>query len=514
MPNIQLIKLDWSDGTPETWPKGADVDPTPKNGEVNYHFKLPLDSIKYSLYKKKCGQFLSQFSREEGLPADTEIELSELPQGYALFEHRKGSRTDVYLWGHPTGRKFRSPAEFNPHLQWMALNTTHQANTDDTCICVCCKQSGGARNSTIDRTPGGPMSAKKEKKNFAVQERREELEPDAPAYRVAELVWARAPQGGSEEWVPAVVVKRHKGEKSLDAKYDVKDIGSKGIRPNLPHSDVLPWLARAVEGPEAQKSTAVKTAQQICKTWSLISSYTPDVSSGRDPRAGKYYNGMFIGPERIWRNEPVRLKSDPEAGEEAEDEIMLISAFLRSEADTTVTLLGDIYTFHTFKDDEDGAANHDLPPGMVITDRMRTYAADRGYWKPKFGPEYESNLELDEIAGRWYEDWVFPSEPKITLGSVEVSRWVTNRAEGMGSESWDGEGAVAATPGASGGVGTPTPAGRIGNGASPLARKVLDSDGSAKRPLEIDSAVGSEEPAAKVPRSDGQTDATQSSDKI
>lgn len=68
--------------------------------------------------------------------------LKELPEGYVLWEHVKytvdkktGEKTkshgnhaagvhdrqDAYLYGHPEGRKkrYRSPAEFFPHLLWL-----------------------------------------------------------------------------------------------------------------------------------------------------------------------------------------------------------------------------------------------------------------------------------------------------------------------------------------------------------------------------------------------------------
>ncbi|KAJ3183431.1 hypothetical protein HDU87_006750 [Geranomyces variabilis] len=45
------------------------------------------------------------------------------PIGYHLFGRTRsdGVTVDPYLYGHPSGRRFRSPTEFQPHLVWLAV---------------------------------------------------------------------------------------------------------------------------------------------------------------------------------------------------------------------------------------------------------------------------------------------------------------------------------------------------------------------------------------------------------
>ncbi|KAI8824804.1 uncharacterized protein EV422DRAFT_617282 [Fimicolochytrium jonesii] len=58
------------------------------------------------------------------------------PKGYKLFETRRhvGTHVDAYLYGHPSGRRYRSPAEFEPHLRWLV-----EGKPTVPCPCQFCK---------------------------------------------------------------------------------------------------------------------------------------------------------------------------------------------------------------------------------------------------------------------------------------------------------------------------------------------------------------------------------------
>ncbi|KAJ3327321.1 hypothetical protein HDU76_012003 [Blyttiomyces sp. JEL0837] len=65
----------------------------------------------------------------------SKLEIEEFPSGYKLFFHMRGSgdRFDLYLYGHPSGRRFRSPNEFMPHLKWLS-----GGNPSNPCLCKVC----------------------------------------------------------------------------------------------------------------------------------------------------------------------------------------------------------------------------------------------------------------------------------------------------------------------------------------------------------------------------------------
>ncbi|KAJ3159394.1 hypothetical protein HDU86_001712 [Geranomyces michiganensis] len=45
-------------------------------------------------------------------------------------------RADAYIFGHPSGSKFRSTTEFMPHLAWLVSDETHKASN---CLCKLCQ---------------------------------------------------------------------------------------------------------------------------------------------------------------------------------------------------------------------------------------------------------------------------------------------------------------------------------------------------------------------------------------
>ena len=81
--------------------------------------------------------------------------LHSLPANYVLYDHVKetydkdpktgepfdepfDSRHDYYLYGHISGRRYRSPAEFLPHLYYL-MNSTKETANQFGCRCqLCC----------------------------------------------------------------------------------------------------------------------------------------------------------------------------------------------------------------------------------------------------------------------------------------------------------------------------------------------------------------------------------------
>jgi hypothetical protein len=70
---------------------------------------------------------------------DQKYILAKWPINYALYKHvrdtaaGKAYRHDHYLYGHPSGRRFRSANQFGPHLLWL-MNGSEEAD----CPCEIC----------------------------------------------------------------------------------------------------------------------------------------------------------------------------------------------------------------------------------------------------------------------------------------------------------------------------------------------------------------------------------------
>ncbi|KAJ1505342.1 hypothetical protein HMI54_006041, partial [Coelomomyces lativittatus] len=108
---------DYSDGNPLLWPVSQP-----------HVLCLPCkDELQGNLYLKK-------------------LQLTELPLGYQCFEvflpfpllpHQK-PRKDKFLYGHPSGKRFRSPNEFAPHLQFLYAYSRQPDSKKLKCQCVLC----------------------------------------------------------------------------------------------------------------------------------------------------------------------------------------------------------------------------------------------------------------------------------------------------------------------------------------------------------------------------------------
>ncbi|KAI6863863.1 hypothetical protein KC334_g20354, partial [Hortaea werneckii] len=141
----------------EPTPEQLDQKPD-KHGVADYYREVPLDEVKSLDWRRKLGGMLARELAWKDQAGQTDIGymLATFPEGYRLFEHVKkterdgktevksknhaggaNDRQDAYLYGHPSGRKkrFRSPADFFPHLLWLS---TDESGDPDNCGCKIC----------------------------------------------------------------------------------------------------------------------------------------------------------------------------------------------------------------------------------------------------------------------------------------------------------------------------------------------------------------------------------------
>ncbi|KAF2395643.1 hypothetical protein EJ06DRAFT_266223 [Trichodelitschia bisporula] len=128
-------------------------------GVISYYREITHDEAKHQDWRRKlAGMLIRQLGDAEQIARDKNFILHDLPENYRLFEHVKSrstevdgkvqknpkthaggghDRQDAYLYGHPLGRKkrYRSPAEFFPHLLWLSTDETGDRNN---CSCKLC----------------------------------------------------------------------------------------------------------------------------------------------------------------------------------------------------------------------------------------------------------------------------------------------------------------------------------------------------------------------------------------
>ncbi|OBZ68030.1 hypothetical protein A0H81_11710 [Grifola frondosa] len=127
-----------------------------ENGMVDYYEEADEKSERF--WRMRLGEFLAlhvvrEDMLKEGMTPrryDRTL-LSEFPEGYKLWVHKKGDphdpRKDFYLHGSRYVRQFRSPMEFCLHLKWLANGKPMKPG--DKPDCQCCYCDGSQRQGAI-----------------------------------------------------------------------------------------------------------------------------------------------------------------------------------------------------------------------------------------------------------------------------------------------------------------------------------------------------------------------------
>lgn len=267
-------------------------------------------------------------------------------------------------------------------------------------------------------------------------------------YRPGELVWFS--KGAA--WGLAVICKRHVANSK--ARYLLQPLSHPLRHPSAVFRDqdlIRPWLAWSVPGTTHAK-IANYTYEQV--PWervirgefgtgdaevdgSILAAKTIDASySFFDPLdmptavpGTVYYTGMFLGAEKIWVGEPVRLRSMND------DVVILVVQQIIERTTTTppyVTLVGDIYKFvempTPYRDRKDWPSPN-LPPRMVADLRFRNEVSDdakRGVWHEWKLLQTMAQKTLPDVKGRWYETRVLLPILREVEYQNDVSKGITS----------------------------------------------------------------------------------------
>jgi hypothetical protein len=376
-------------------------------------------------------------------------------------------RQDAYLYGHPQGRKkrFRSPADFFPHLLWLA---TDKEGDPDNCSCKICspdgdddreayssKSEGNVKNE-VKFAPPTLSAAPKPTPNFALlsassssisaspskptnppgsstasKEQQADGNPNGKyIYRPGELVWFN----NVSNWRLGVVAKR--GLKNNKPQYLLQPLSNpyqhQKYQIKEDESLLRPWLAWSVPSttvPQLNEMLYEKVpwdrvitgefdqgqVRDYVVDGSILSAKVIDASYSLFDRNENaltgpgevHYNGMFLGAEKIWVGEPVRLRvASPDIV------VLIIHKLIERttpQSTSIVTVVGDVYKFVEMPTPYKNIADWptpDLPPRMATDLRYRNevaHVAKTGIWYEWRLLEPAARKGLADIKGRWYE---------------------------------------------------------------------------------------------------------------
>ncbi|KAF1919563.1 transcription-silencing protein Clr2-domain-containing protein [Ampelomyces quisqualis] len=472
-------------------PTAAQLDRTPNaHGQCDYYRLIAPDDPKHVDWRKKLGGMLL---RELGGRAHQDkwqqTILWAFPENYRLYEHIKTKadghaktpknlknhsggghdRQDAYLYGYPQGprKRYRSPADFFPHLLWLC---TDEASDYQNCTCKMCspvqldvdKPAAPPEPAAAHRSPpvalpppavSPPAPAALHPTPLPPPRGSEQLADrryGQPMCRTGEVVWFFRPK--TSAWGLGLVLRRWLAKDAPPSKaYLVQPLSHPfdAAAPELVTADqhLKPWLAwsapsctypylqqhpqltyehvdwnallsgRYGEGvPDVDAS--IMAAKAIDTTYTLFERIKAvPAPSGED----RHYNGIYLGAEKIWRGDPVRIR----LGVTGTDLLVITDIVERITTNSTqpqpgaqptpssqIYMTGDIYSYSTLPAPD---PTH-LPTSPSATDpnipiRMREDMAWRNrtlvpttqtlaYWRLI---ATASRIEMPDIKGRWYE---------------------------------------------------------------------------------------------------------------
>lgn len=554
-----------------------------KNTNEDDYFELLPPDDGDAIYWKAClGETLHDEMNLMKGPGDVPWVLADFPENYRLYRHvqkkkertkdRKGDSSstsrsdgikaskaskgqDCYLYGYPFGRKqrFRSPAEFFPHLWWLS-----QGKSDDhtDCCCKhCCPEWFEKHIATLQPLPGRekvgdpPPSKNKTKptvkqpsvvlpqqnipKNpqVVIQQRptpqdnsisnkpvvKKTAVPPAPKtstsntktpvnrgpvpgvlmptalaapksleqdidsqvgkfiYRPGELAWFNR----GTAWGLSVIIKRDlvKDQRNQDCpRYLVQPLSHPFHHPDTKvvstEQDLRPWLAWSAPGPthqalaiqnlryntidwkavlegrfgpgDVEVDGSIYAAKMIDDSFSLID----QLSNNTTTTGERSYNGLYLGGEKLWVGEPVRLRVP-----NGQQDIMIIHHIIEklkanstNAASATIIIVGDIYRWTTtpYVTGQEPAENPNLPirlrQDLIYRNRL-TIASKQtiSYWKILGSA---TRISITDIKGRWYESSILlpvlhgvanfrEHEKHGEIG--DVGSWINGRGDANGT---------------------------------------------------------------------------------
>ncbi|KAI5785848.1 hypothetical protein EDC01DRAFT_190235 [Geopyxis carbonaria] len=489
------ITIHNSDGAGEgEWPK----DRTPQSPtNFNYHRLIAPGEPKDELWRIKVASGIIEALDPTKNPID--YMLDKIPEGYALMEHTKSQnegavRKDTYLFGHPQGKKFRSPAEFIPHAIWLEaqmMDGPMHEKYGQACACGNCtgtSKRNGATPREKKQTPRKPLLEMDDVTSALTTQAREERiretttddegegeqETAGWTFRKGELVWiylgnpddiennVNLPMTGGSTWGAGIVIKKPMyAQKMLrgpdpddpssgtsdDDKYSIQLCSATSentdVRSSIPQFVLRPWLSRPFEIPEPLEGEheSVVPARKIARTFTLFERLTEKGST----ESAINFAGLFLGAEKIFVGEPVRIVSV--TGKPLHEDVLVVGQMiLESEPSKAIPAGGNVtrskktqvVMFHgtVYTSDPETPGIQKCTPQMTVKLPHRMRRSDRTgkriqWYKVREGAQYS----MKNVLGRYYEPYpvdVWMANYDAPMGRKEVKQWVTQRIDALG----------------------------------------------------------------------------------
>lgn len=190
--------------------------------------------------------------------------------------------------------------------------------------------------------------------------------------------------------------------------------------PDIPWPDVQ--AGRYGRG-DVTVDASILAAKMVETTYTLFDRIDAKTSSSSGSQVSEiYYNGLFLGGEKIWLGDPLRLRntattSSTTAQSTNVTEILILHSIIERSSPTdstrsTIILQGDTYAFRAVPSSHPAASPTNLPTRVLtdltvrnsITASNPTPSKRHHTWTLAMS---SLSVTLSDIKGRWYESSLF-----------------------------------------------------------------------------------------------------------
>ena len=212
------------------------------------------------------------------------------------------------------------------------------------------------------------------------------------------------------------------------------------------HFNNIDWKA-VVEGAygtgDAEVDGSIYAAKMIDDSFSLVD----QLSNNTITTGERSYNGLYLGGERLWVGEPIRLRVLGHI------DIIIVHQFIEklkanstNAASATIHIIGDVYRYTTtnYIPGQEPAENPHLPMRLRqdLNYRNRITVASKrtvSYWKIM---QASARITISDIKGRWYESSILLPiiqgaanfHADVQRGEIgDVSSWINGRGDANGT---------------------------------------------------------------------------------
>ncbi|KAJ3406043.1 hypothetical protein HDU80_000260 [Chytriomyces hyalinus] len=299
-------------------------------------FLLDAKSDRMNSFLERCSEDLRQFhsSKQKGSAAGVKSDatLPALPAGYSLTLVPRGSgdgkQGDLYVLGHPSGKRFRSAKSFIPHLLYLAGGMTELFTVHSTAVLLVA-EVGNRRKS------GQDLSALNESSESAVSKTRQRS-------RTSEIAMSKgtsAPNASSEKATRSKSKDANNAkEQNNTAPHDISDkkipMARKSVRASISKADEIHKHEAPVskapskaEASEVEKNDAQRSSRGSRKSGGIPAAFEIDLPTATAAAAAEQdkrgRNGKRASETRVESEAPKKkraasVKISPEEASVAE----------------------------------------------------------------------------------------------------------------------------------------------------------------------------------------------------